>query len=297
MGRGHAEFSTKRQQDAHEYFIHLINLYEHNIRTDSVKSSLNPFDAIKFQLEDRIECAQSKHVKYTQRSEYCLPLPISKDLALNKEKVAEYNVRKTTAEAEGRKLSPGDIVRPEISLIDCLKLFSERETIDDFYSTALKAKGIAYKSSLFATFPDYLFIQARKFELGPDWSPIKLDVSLQVPDSLDLSAYRGTGKKANEQELAEEVEGPAPDIHLNENVIVQLCEMGFSMDGSRRAAYHTRNNNDPEAAVNWCMSHMEDSDFNSPFVIPSQNGKAKKTSKTYNEVDIESLTSLGKTYF
>jgi ubiquitin carboxyl-terminal hydrolase 5/13 len=295
MGRGHPEFSTKRQQDAHEYLMHLISLYEHCSRTDPVRT--NPFEALKFQVEERIECAQSKYVKYTSRDEYCLSLPISKDLATNKTQVAEYELRKLAASAEGKRLDLADIVRPEINLVDCLRIFCERETIDDFYSTAVKAKGIAYKSAKLATFPDFLLIQARKFELGADWSPTKLDVSLQVPEVIDLAEFRGVGKKANEQELAEVVEGSAPEIHLNENVIVQLVDMGFSVDGARRAAYHTRSDNDPEAAVNWCMAHMEDSDFNSPFTMPSQKGQAKRPAMVFSEEAISMLTSLGLLYF
>lgn len=292
MGRGHPEFSTKRQQDAHEYLMHLVSLYEQNSRKDLVKTSTNPLDSFKFKLEDRIECAQSKQVKYTQRDEYCLPLPVSKNLAVNKDKVSDYEARKATATAEGKKLDPGDIVRPEIALSDCFNLFIQNEHIDDFYSTATKSKGIAYKSTRFSTFPDFLFIQARKFELGPDWSPIKLDISLQVPDYLDLNEYRGTGKKDSEVELAEETEPVVPEFHLNENVISQLMDMGFSSDSAKRAAYHTRNNNDPEAAVNWCMAHMDDSDFNSPFEMPNMG--PKKTPKAQlSEEGIMMLQSMG----
>lgn len=292
MGRGHSEFSTKRQQDAHEYLTHLVSLCEHNARTDLVKTATNPIESFKFQLEDRIECAQSKHVKYTHRDEFCLPLPISKELALNKDKVQEYESRKAAVTAEGKKLEPGDIVRPEISMKDCLNLFIQNEHIDDFYSTATRSKGIAYKSTSFSTFPDFLFIQARKFELGPDWAPIKLDISLQVPDYLDLSEYRGTGKKDSEVELVEEAEPIVPEFHLNENVISQLMDMGFSADAAKRAAYHTRNNNDPEAAVNWCMAHMEDSDFNSPFEMPNMGPKTTPKAQL-SEEGIMMLQSMG----
>lgn len=294
MGRGHPEFSTKRQQDAHEYLMHLISLYDQNSRKDLVKTQLNPIDSIRFKVEDRIECAQSKLVKYTYRDEFCLPLPIDKNLALNKDKVAEYVARKEAAAAEGKKLEPGDIVRPEVSMIDCLRLFIQTEHIDDFYSTATKEKGVAYKTTKLASFPDYLFVQARKFELAKDWTPIKVDVSLQVPDEIDLGEFRGTGKKNTEQELADETGPTVPDIHLNENIISQLMDMGFSIDGAKRAAYHTRMQKDPEAAVNWCMAHMEDSDFNSHFEIPnSVNSKKNKLKTSYSELGIESITSLG----
>ena len=116
---------------------------------------------------------------------------------------------------------------------------------------------------------------------------------MQVPDYLDLSEYRGTGKKDSEVELVEEAEPIVPEFHLNENVISQLMDMGFSADAAKRAAYHTRNNNDPEAAVNWCMAHMEDSDFNSPFEMPNMGPKTTPKAQL-SEEGIMMLQSMGK---
>jgi ubiquitin carboxyl-terminal hydrolase 5/13 len=139
-------------------------------------------------------------------------VPFWSTFILLSQQVEEYQAKKAAVEAEGKKLKPGDIVRPEINLVDCLNLFAQTETIDDFYSSATKSKGLAYKSSRLATFPDFLFIQARKFELGPDWSPIKVDISLRVPDELDMGKFRGSGRKESEVELSEEtVPAPARD--------------------------------------------------------------------------------------
>jgi len=293
IGKGHPEFMTKRQQDAHEFLMHLISLMERNARNDLVQTQQNPIESLKFKLEERIECAQSSHVKYTSRDEYCLSVPISKELALNKPQLEEYDARKTAAALAGKKLEPGDIVRPEIALTDCLKAFAQIEHIEDFYSSSTRTKGVAYKSTRLTSFPDFLVIQAKKFELAPDWTPIKLDVSLQVPDLLDLTEFRGTGKKADEQELTDE-QPEAPEVNLNENILSQLIEMGFSLEGSKRAAYNTREQNDYEAAVNWAVAHMEDSDFNNPFELPSKRAKTQPgMGKTYSAEDIESLTSLG----
>ena len=86
------------------------------------------------------------------------------------------------------------------------------------------------------------------------------------------------------------------EIALNANVISQLMEMGFTLDGSKRAAYNTRDSNDAEAAVNWAMSHMEDSDFNSPFEIPSTKPqKNTKKEVTYSEESLSSIVSWGFT--
>lgn len=103
VGRGHPEFSTKRQQDAHEFFLYLLNLVERNLRNDS--NQINPVNAFKFQVEDRIECMQSHQVAYKRRDEYCLSLPISKDLAINKPKLAEYEQKKPSSQLKVRSLN------------------------------------------------------------------------------------------------------------------------------------------------------------------------------------------------
>ena len=88
------------------------------------------------------------------------------------------------------------------------------------------------------------------------------------------------------------------DIALNENVISQLMDMGFSLEGSKRAAYNTRDSNDAEAAVNWAVAHMEDSDFNSPFALPSNKPAPTVTKEkvtAYSEESISSIVSWGFT--
>ena len=181
VGRGHPEFSTKRQQDAHEFLIHLFTLIERGHRTDPTASGqLNPLDSFQFKLTDRIECSESHQVRYKLRDELCLSLPVSQSLTVNKERVAEFEKRKAQAEVKGERLEPGDIVRPEIRLEDCLRLFTQQEVIADFYSSAVKRNVNAWKTTGFSTFPDYLLIQVKKFEFAPDWSPIKLDIALQV---------------------------------------------------------------------------------------------------------------------
>ncbi len=295
IGRGHPEFSTKRQQDAHEFLSYLFSLIERNQRTDQSSSkSLNVLDAFKFQLVDRLECSQTHQVKYKQRDELCLSVPVSKSLAINKDKMAEFEKRKQEIESQGLRLEPGDLVRPEIRLQDCLKLFAQEEIISEFYSSAAKQNVNALKNTLFGTFPDYLFIQARKFEHAPDWTPIKLDVSLQVPDFLDLSEFKSSGLRSGEVEMQDEVQ-EAPKIELNQNIVQQLIDMGFSSEGSKRAVFNTREANDAEAAVNWAVAHMEDPDFNLPFEIPSPKKTATSAQKVYDDELIGSITALGFT--
>lgn len=55
--------------------------------------------------------------------------------------------------------------------------------------------------------------------------PIKLDVSVELPDILDISILRGGGPQPEEELLPEpEVQPPAPV--MDEGVLAQLADMG-----------------------------------------------------------------------
>lgn len=100
IGRGHAEFASKQQQDAQEYFLYLIQLLEKN----TPKAAENPAMAFRFTVEDRFECGDSGKVKYTERDEFCLPLQIPLSAASNLDEVRAYEARQADAEAKGEKL-------------------------------------------------------------------------------------------------------------------------------------------------------------------------------------------------
>ena len=48
-------------------------------------------------------------------------------------------------------------------------------------------------------------MQLRKFSWGQDWTPIKHDVEVPMPDELDLTAARAKGKQEGETLMPEEV--------------------------------------------------------------------------------------------
>ncbi|XP_006757624.1 PREDICTED: ubiquitin carboxyl-terminal hydrolase 5 isoform X2 [Myotis davidii] len=292
VGKGHPEFSTNRQQDAQEFFLHLINMVERNCR-----SSENPNEVFRFLVEEKIKCLATEKVKYTQRVDYIMQLPVPMDAALNKEELLEYEEKKRQAEEE--KLPLPELVRAQVPFSSCLEAYGAPEQVDDFWSTALQAKSVAVKTTRFASFPDYLVIQIKKFTFGLDWVPKKLDVSIEMPDELDISQLRGTGLQPGEEELPDiapplvtpdepkgslgfygnEDEDSFCSPHfssptspmLDESVIIQLVEMGFPMDACRKAVYYTGNSG-AEAAMNWVMSHMDDPDFANPLILPGSSG-------------------------
>lgn len=100
IGRDHAEFASKQQQDAQEFFLYLIQLLEMN----TPQAADNPAQAFRFTVEDRFECNTTQKVKYTERDEYCLPLQIPLSAASNLDEVKAYEARLADAEAKGEKL-------------------------------------------------------------------------------------------------------------------------------------------------------------------------------------------------
>lgn len=288
VGRGHQDFCSNRQQDAQEFFLHLINLLEQNSRQVQ-----NVSDCFKFKVEERYQCNSSKKVQYTSRPEYLLPLPIALDCAINKEQVAAYLAKKDEAEKNNQKLDFHDIVRPRIKLSSCLETFGKSETIEQFYSTALKEKTTAVKTTRLATFPDYLLIHLKKFTAKEDWTPIKLDVEVEMPDLLDLSWLEGKGLQPDEESLPEVNESEHPQPQFDPAIINQLAEMGFPLEACKRAVFFSENGGFEEATA-WLMMHIADDNFAEPFVPP---GLVKKNQNSFvpDEEGLATVMSMGFT--
>ncbi|XP_067951524.1 ubiquitin carboxyl-terminal hydrolase 5-like [Watersipora subatra] len=291
VGKGHHEFASKKQQDVHEYLLHLFNLVERNSR-----GSDNPLDSLRFKIEERRQCTESKCVSYGDvDNNYILSLPVSMSSAQNVSEVAAYEQHKKELEAAGKSVTdPKEVVRPRISLNSCLRNFVAVEMIDDFYSTAVKKAVTVSKCSNLKTFPPYLFIHIRKFTVTQNWTPKKLDISLDAPEVLDLTSFRGHGRQPGEEEFPadDRASEAAPTVEIDEGVVAQLVDMGFAVEGCKKAVFHT-NNTGVEPAMNWVMEHMGDADFDSPFVPPGAANS--RSSFTPNEEGISLLTAMGFT--
>ncbi|XP_037513033.2 ubiquitin carboxyl-terminal hydrolase 5 isoform X1 [Rhipicephalus sanguineus] len=265
VGRNHPEFSTKRQQDAQEFFLYFLELVERNCRNE-----MNPADCLKFEVEERILCTESGKVRYTKRTDWLLPLPVPLECALNKQDVDAYESKKEELLKNNEKIDPETIVRSKIPLSACLDAFAKTEKVSDFFSTAVNKKVTVEKTTRLRTFPDYLMIQLKKFALGQNWIPKKLDVEMLMPHQLDLSFLRGSGVQPGEELLPEPKEtneGSTQTVELNQAWVSQLADMGFPLEGCKKAVFFTQNTS-IEAATEWAMDHMNDPDFGAPFVQP-----------------------------
>uniref|UniRef100_A0A8C1KGG2 Ubiquitin carboxyl-terminal hydrolase n=1 Tax=Cyprinus carpio TaxID=7962 RepID=A0A8C1KGG2_CYPCA len=263
VSKGHPEFSSNRQQDAHEFLLHLINLVERNS-----SGSENPSDVFRFLVEERVQCCQTQKVRYTQRVDYLMQLPVPLEAASNREELIAYESKRKEAEENMRP--PPEPVRARIPFTACLQAFTEPENVPDFWSSALQAKSAGVNTFLFViykiAFKNLFFLCAT-------------DVSIDVPDFLDLNRLRATGLQAGEEELPdltppivipEDTRGEnllnTPEI--DESSVMQLAEMGFPLEACRKAVYYTGNMG-AEMAFNWIIAHMEEPDFAEPLAVPT----------------------------
>lgn len=274
-------FSTKRQQDAHEFFLFLMNLIERSDKDsrdiaaavdkstaeDDSKLSANnstadPSKCLEFVIEDRIQCSESKKVKYTHRVESCLSLHVDLEMATNKEEILVHKEKFGTSSDGESKIEP---IRPVISLKSCIELYAKAETITEFYSTAISAQTTAEKSSKISKFPRCFVFHMKKFQCDSNWVPKKLDVAFDVPDILDLEFLEGRGLQDGEEELEEQTEtasNPAtggassgaqsssgPSIEPDSEAVAMLLSMGI--DVTRAIEALKLCNNDAQRAIEY----------------------------------------------
>ncbi|GLU23463.1 hypothetical protein SLE2022_394640 [Rubroshorea leprosula] len=272
IAASHPEFSTMRQQDALEFFLHFLDQVE---RANSGKPELDPSRSFKFGVEERILCTSGK-VAYNRRLDYILSLNIPLHEATNKEELEASQKMKAEKISEGKDVSSDEIVRPRVPLEACLASFSAPEQIPDFYSSALKAKTTAIKTAGLTSFPDYLVLHMRKFVMEAGWVPKKLDVYIDVPDVIDISHMRSKGLQPGEELLPEgvpEEEAESRKPVANENIVSQLVSMGFNHLHCQKAAINTLNAG-VEEAMNWLLSHMDDPDIDAPISSGAQAAEA-----------------------
>lgn len=286
IAASHPEFSTMRQQDALEFFLHLLEQVE---RVNAGNPKLDPSRSFKFGIEDRIQCPSGK-VTYNRRSDYILSLSIPLHEATNKDQLEAFQKRKAQMESEGKEIGAHEVVRPRVPLQACLASFSAPDEVMDFFSTALKSKTTATKTTGLTSFPDYLVLHMRKFVMEAGWVPKKLDVYVDVPDTIDISNLRSKGLQPGEELLPESAgdgEAESTRVVANEDIVSQLLCMGFGQNICEKAAIYTSNVG-VEEAMNWLLSHMDDPDIDAPISHNSQNATI-----SVDQSKVETLISFG----
>ncbi|KAF9604901.1 hypothetical protein IFM89_011183 [Coptis chinensis] len=266
IAASHPEFSSMRQQDALEFFLHFLDQVE---RANAGKPELDPARSFKFGIEEKILCSSGK-VAYNKRVDYILSLNIPLHEATNKEQLDGFHKLKMEKSLEGQEIPGEEIVRPRVPLEACLASFSAPEEVQDFYSTALDAKTTALKTAGLTSFPDYLVLHMRKFVMEEGWVPKKLGTK---------------GLQSGEELLPEAVAAGKP--YANEDIVSQLASMGFNFLHCQKAAINTSNAG-VEEAMTWLLSHMDDPDIDDPISLGEQAADLQ-----VDESTVDTLASFG----
>lgn len=320
IGKGHEEFATMRQQDADEFFKHMVDAIQRDSRrlsaeansssagasADAGAPTSDPTTIFSYGLQQRLQCTQCKRVRYTveaQDAGLSLPVPlrVKQSQTSSKGKGAAEGVHQEDASSQVANASNDTKTEYEpVSLEECLDIFTSAETLE-YDCPACAQKVEATKQTLFTSFPDVLAVQVRRFQLI-NWVPQKVDVPILVPLSpFALDKYLGTGKRDDEVELpdstpeGESSDGQSASPQFDPAVVSQLTSMGFPEVRAQRALLATGNTGDAEVAMNWLFAHMEDPDIDDPLDLSaaSSSGAGGGGSSSAPKLDTAPLEEMG----
>ncbi|KAI9725526.1 MAG: hypothetical protein M1828_003014 [Chrysothrix sp. TS-e1954] len=280
IGRGHAEFSTMRQQDAFELLLHLLQLIS---RSQHPAALPNPVDAFKFVMEQRLQCTKCKKVRYKtdEMENVSVPVPvrrIKKDETMSNGNAT--NAGEKIEEAQKEEFEP-------VTFKECLDIFTAQEQVE-LTCPSCDSKDGFLKQSLFKTFPAVLAVNCRRFDIV-NWLPTKMDVPVIVGDEpCAFDDYKSKGLQAHEETLPEDADPAKASFVANELALSSLEAMGFPRVRCEKALKAT-GNSDAETATGWLFEHMEDPDIDMPMETEGGSGGAA----AIDEGSIDSLQAMG----
>ncbi|KAJ3178214.1 hypothetical protein HDU87_003766 [Geranomyces variabilis] len=266
VGRGHPEFSTMRQQDAQEFFQHIISMIEQKERA----ASADPTTMFKFDVENRLQCLECERVRYRTEKNTSLTLRVP--------------AQRANADQEGEKAT----YHP-VSFEECLSTVFNDE-IREYKCPHDNSTVSATSTTRISSFPDTLICTMSRFVLGAGWVMEKLNVSINAPLELDLEKVRGHGQQEGEIALPDDSDSGSSAPSVDHGALDQLLGMGFSEIRCTKALLATGNSG-AEVAMSWLFEHMEDPDIDAPIQSATGGGSGSGAS----ESDIQQLVDMGFT--
>lgn len=76
IGKGHAEFATMRQQDAEEFFTHLVTVLRQYAKKHNLAPEGEATEVFKFGMEQRLQCGECGRVRYRVDSQDAVSMPV-----------------------------------------------------------------------------------------------------------------------------------------------------------------------------------------------------------------------------
>lgn len=261
VGADHEEFKTNKQQDANEFLLYLFDKLDRQFGLQLNKS-------FKFLMGSKVLCTECLHGTASQQLLDNLSLPVPC-------KVIGTN-------------DAGNIYE-ETSLEDMFKAFFSKEFIENYHCEKCGIPTLASKQEGFRTFPKNLIVSAQRITLE-NWVPVKQEVPVAVPETINLSEFVAPDFSRDEMEIHK----PAPaeentKFEPNPEALSMLLSMGFSEPRSARGLYNTGNKS-AEDAMNWVFAHMEDADIDAPFDATKE---ANNSQDSVPSEAIDNLVSMG----
>lgn len=283
IGKDHVEFSTGQQQDAAQFLQYMLEQLDkaeleacgRQFFKKKGKNLHTSSHLFSYKTVDRLVCSGDGGIKYKESNgiETVWSLPIPMDKAVFREDDTEAPDLKRAKTDEETKDDESSKPVPTVPFLALLDSWGAESTVDGIrWPHLANATYAAAQTTRFLNFPTYLILQIQRYKLGPDWQPIKLEVKLDIPEKIDLTSLRSAGPQDGEILIPEENESvmaaaQTARVGIDAGVLGQLVDMGFSMNGCKRALTAV-GGSDVEAAMNWVFEHNMDPDFNAD--LPEQ---------------------------
>jgi ubiquitin carboxyl-terminal hydrolase 5/13 len=283
IGKDHVDFCTGQQQDAAQFLQYFLERLDRAELGTKMKGHVSS-NLFSFQTTQRLVCSADSRVKYkagAPETMWSLRIPMDKATVLADAAAMSDDEKDVTATASpDQKRLKAEKPVPSIALTTCIEEWATETMVQDLRWPHLQnATHTATQLQRFQTFPRYLLVHMQRYQLGPDWQPVKLEVNLQVEQELDLTAFRSTGPQEGENLVPEDP--PEAEIAtaavvkpvLDEMALTQLMDMGFSLNSCKRALTSVGGSN-VEAAMGWVFEHNTDPDFNDPLPEDDSGGNS-----------------------
>ena len=309
VGHDHVDFRTGQQQDAAQYFQYLLEKLDRAElgAGDRLKSKDGSGPAIvtsnlfAHKTESRLVCASDNMIKYKESAPetmLSLRIPMSKS-TLPDDKSPD--LKKQKSEDSGDSKEKKEV--PTVTFDACLDEWSAVTSVDDYRWPHLQnsiSKGSTSQNK-FVNFPRYLLVHMQRYELGDDWQPKKIEVDIDMPETISLQKFKGIGPQEGEKLVPEEEasssgsgetsNAPAAPA-IDEGALGQLMDMGFGMNACKRALTAVGGSN-VEAAMSWVFEHNTDPDFNDPLPEGDSTAAASSSSDVDESVVMSLVENLG----
>lgn len=280
IAENHVDFRTGQQQDAAQFLQHMLERLDsaEKCGTQRFASAADVYPSsflFSFRTTTRLVCGMDQKVKYKDSAAetiLSLPVPIEKATVVEVEPDQKRHKTDETSDTKDEEAKPV----PTVAFSACMDTWAAETALDNYRWPHLgDTVAAATSQSKLTNFPRYLLIQIQRYTLGADWAPTKLEVNLDIPEELDLTAYKSKPPQEGENLVPADEDVSKVTVRqaseIDENAICQLMDMGFTLNGCKRALTAV-GGSDLEAAMNWVFEHSMDPDFNDP--LPERDSPA-----------------------